>query len=133
MSADLQTPPEQNLTVLVTGILNDAQELFRQQANMLRAEVKEDFRKTKEAAVPLAIGLWLAILGSLLLSVTLALLLEAAGLPQWASFAIVGVAFAAVGGGLVYAGKKKFAAFNPLPDESAEALKENLEWIAKPK
>jgi len=133
MSTDLQNPPEQNMTALVTGILNDAQELFRQQANMLRAEVREDFRKTKEAAYPLAIGLWLAMLGSLLLSVTLALILEAAGLPPWASFAIVGVLFAAVGCGLVYLGKKKFASFNPLPDESAEALKENLEWIAKPK
>jgi len=133
MSTDLQNPPEQNLTTLVTGILNDAQELFRQQANMLRAEVKEDLRKTKEAAFPLAIGVWLGALGSILLGITLALLLAETGLALWACFAIVGVAFAAVGGGLVYAGKKRFAAFNPLPDESAEALKENLEWIAKPK
>jgi len=133
MSTDLQSPPEPSVTTLVTGILNDAQELFRQQANMLRAEVKEDFRKTKEAAVPLAIGAWLGGLGSILLGITLALLLAETGLRLWACFAIVGVVFAAIGGGLVYFGKKKFASFNPLPDESAEALKENLEWIAKPK
>jgi len=134
MTNDLQSPSEQqNLTTLVTGILNDAQELFRQQLNLARVEMKEDFRKTKQAATPLAIGVWLALLGSILLSVTVALLLSLAGLPEWASFGIVGVAVSLVGGGLIYAGKKKFDSFNPLPDKTAEALKENLEWLAKPK
>jgi hypothetical protein len=135
MANDLQSPPEseQNLTTLVTGILNDAQELFRQQINLVREEVKEDFRKTKEAVTPMAIGLWFVLVGTLLLSVTLALLLELTGLPQWACFAIVGGVVALVGGGLIYAGKKMFDSFNPLPDKSAEALKENLEWMTKPK
>ena len=31
------------------------------------------------------------------------------------------------------AGKKKFESFNPLPDKSTEALKENLEWKTKPR
>jgi uncharacterized membrane protein YqjE len=134
MANDLQSPSEQqNLTTLVTGILNDAQELFRQQLNLARVEMKEDFRKTKEAAAPLAIGVWLALLGSILLSVTLAMLLALTGLPEWACFAIVGAAISLAGGGLIYAGKKKIESFNPLPDKTAEALKENLEWIAKPK
>jgi len=135
MANDLQSPPEteQNLSVLLTGILNDAQELFRQQVNLVRHEVREDFRKTKEAALPMAIGLWLALLGTILLSVTAALLLHAAGLELWACFAIVGGVVALVGGVLFYVGKLKFDSFNPLPDESAKALQENLEWITKPK
>jgi len=130
MANDLQSPPEseQNMSTLVTGILNDAQLLFRQQVDMVRQEVRADFRKTKEAAVPMAIGTWLVLLGSALLSVTVALLLRAAGLDLWACFAIVGGVVALVGGGLFYAGKKKFESFNPLPDESAKALQENLEW-----
>jgi hypothetical protein len=135
MATDLQNPSEQqNISALVTGILHDAEELIRQQVKLIRHEVKEDFRKTKEAAVPMGIGLWLALLGSILLSVAVALgLVEAGLLLPWSSFAIVGGTVALVGGGLFYVGKKKFASFNPLPDESAEALKENLEWIAKPK
>jgi len=133
MSTDLQSPPDQNLSVLVTGILNDAQELFRQQVTLVRHEIKEDFRKTKEAAFPMAIGLWLILLGSILLSVTVAALLQEAGLHPWACFAIVGGAVSLAGGVLYYIGKQKFASFNPLPDQSAEALKENLEWITKPK
>ncbi len=132
MSHDVQSPPDQNLSALLAGIVNDVQDLFRQQVALVRTEVREDLRKTKEAAIPMAIGLWLAVIGSFMLCITLALVL-ALVLPYWASFAIVGVVVSLVGGGLVYAGVKKFQSFNPLPDESAEALKENLEWIAKPK
>lgn len=136
MANDLQSPPEseQNLSTLVTGILNDAQLLFRQQVDMVRHEVREDFRKTKEAAVPLAIGTYLALLGVALLSVTLALMLDTfTTLDTWACFAIVGGVVALAGGGLFYAGKQKLASFNPLPDESAKALQENLEWKTRPK
>lgn len=135
MANELQSPPEseQNMSALVSGILNDAQELFKQQVNLFRQEVKEDFRKSKEAALPMAIGLWLALLGSILLSVTVALVINTAMQHPWAGFAIVGAVAALVGGGLFYAGKKKFDSFNPLPDKSAEALQENLEWVTKPK
>lgn len=133
MSTDLQSPSEPNVTELVSGIVHDAQELFRQQAALFRSEIKEDVRKTKEAAVPLAIGMWLLVVGSILLSATLALILVAAGLPEWASFAIVGVVVSLAGGVLFYVGKKKFDSFTPLPEKSAEALKENLECLVKPK
>jgi hypothetical protein len=138
MASELQSPPEhdQNMASLLAGIVKDIQDLFRQQVALVRTEVREDFRKSKEAAFPMAIGLWLAVLGSILLSITLALALSPAGanvLSYWASFGLVGVVVFLAGGGLVYFGKKKFESFNPLPDKSAEALKENLEWIAKPK
>lgn len=133
MATDLQSPPEPQLAGLVGGILNDAQELFKQQIALVRHEVKEDFRKSKEAAVPLGIGLWLAGVGSVLLGITLALVLAETGLPLWASFAIVGTVVSLAGAGLFYAGKQKFQSFNPLPDQSAKALEENLEWITKPK
>jgi hypothetical protein len=133
MANDLQSPPEANMTELLTGILNDAEKLFQQQWRMVRSEVQEDFRKTRDAMIPLAIGLWFVLLGTILLSITLALGLAAAGMSYWASFAVVGGAIFLVGGGLYFAGKKKFESFNPLPDESAAAIKENVEWLAKPK
>jgi len=134
MSTDLQSPPEPKVTELVSGIVKDAQELLQQQVAMLRSEIQEDVRKTKEAAVPLMIGAWLLVLGSILLSTTLALILaETHLLSESASFAIVGVVISIAGAILFYIGKKKFDSFNPLPEKSAEALKENLEWLAKPK
>jgi len=134
MASDLQSPPEPNVAELVTGILKDGQELFRQQVALVRHEIREDFRKTKEAAAPMALGLWLAVLGSIVFSAAVALFLTEVVLwPSWVSFALVGGVVGLVGGVLIYVGKKKFESFNPLPEKSAEALKENLEWIAKPK
>jgi uncharacterized membrane protein YraQ (UPF0718 family) len=134
MSTDLQSPPEPKVTELVSGIVKDAQDLFQQQLALFRSEIKEDVRKTKETAVPLMIGAWLLLLGSILLSATLALILaETHLLSESASFAIVGVVISLAGGVLFYIGKKKFDALDMLPEKSAEALKENLEWLAKPK
>ncbi len=73
-------------------------------------------------------------MGSFLLCLAVPLLLWwLTELPLWGCFAIVGGCLVVVGACLAYLGKKKFDSFNPLPDETAEALKENVQWIAKPK
>jgi multisubunit Na+/H+ antiporter MnhB subunit len=137
MADDVHTSSESSVTNLVSGILNDAQELFKQQVVLLKHEVKDDLRKTRDAALVLVIGTGVVSLGGLLLCWGLVHLLSwAAGeehLPLWASFGIVGGILAIVGGIVCYLGKKKFDSFNPLPEETAEALKENVQWIMKPK
>jgi hypothetical protein len=123
------------MTSLVSGIINDVRELIKQEVAMLRHEIKEDFRKTKEATLAMGVGITVAALGGFLLCFLLVYLLYWAipGLALWGAFGIVGGFFIIVGGVLTYLGKKKFDSFNPLPDESAQALKENVEWITKPK
>jgi len=135
MSNELQSPPDSSVAALVKGIINDAQELFKQQFALTRREIQEDLRKTRDAALPLAIGLGVAFVGGVMLLITLPLLLHWLWpvLPLWAAFAIVGGLCAVVGGVLSYVGIKKFQAFNPLPDESFEVLKENVQWITNPK
>jgi len=56
MATDLRSDHEPSVTELVSGILNDAQTLFKQQFEMLKHEVKEDFRKTREASLMLGLG-----------------------------------------------------------------------------
>jgi hypothetical protein len=58
---------------------------------------------------------------------------EVAGLPQWGSYGIVAAVFLIGGAILVALGMHKFQTFTPLPTETAEALKENVQWIMKPK
>jgi hypothetical protein len=123
-----------SITGLVTGIINDAQELIKQQVAMLRHEIKEDFRKTKEATLSLGSGVGAALVGTIFLCFMVVYLLhEVGGLPLWASYLIVGGVLATVGGVLIFLGKKKLDSFTPLPEETAQALKENVEWITKPK
>jgi hypothetical protein len=125
---------DQSMTKLISGIITDAQELVRQQLAMFRTELKQDVRRTKQALVALVIGLALASVGATLLCFMAVYGLEAAfELPLWACFGIVG-GLLALGGGLAfYSALKQFNEFNPLPDESAQALKENMQWISQPR
>jgi hypothetical protein len=136
MASDVQASSDTSVTGLVTGIIHDVQELFKQQVALLKHEVREDVRRTGIAAAVLAGGAGVLSLGILLLCFMVVHLLSWAfypDLPLWISYLIVGGVFTLAGAALLYAGKKKLDSFNPLPDESAEALKENVQWIVKPK
>jgi uncharacterized membrane protein YqjE len=127
-----------SMAPLVAGIIDDLQELIKQNLSLFKVEVREDFKKTKEAAASLGVGIGLAVVGALHLTLMLVFLLwwafdsaarSASGLPLWVCFAIVGGVFTGVGVALYFKGKKKLDSFNPLPDETADALKENVQWI----
>jgi len=124
---------QQSMTELVSGIVNDAQRLFHQQIEMVKAEVKEDVQKTKQTALAFAAGGALIGLGVVLLAVALVYGLYAAAgpaLPLWACWAIVGGVIVLLGGVALFVGNRILASYNPLPDKSLNALQENVSWIA---
>src|SRR5579883_556014 len=125
-----ETVSEGSLTGLVTGIVNDAQELVKQQFALFKHEVKEDLHKTLQAAIALGIGVAVAVVGALSWWLMIVFLLAWAFpvVPLWGWFGIVGFLFLVAGALLFYAGKAKLESFNPLPDQSAEALRENVQW-----
>jgi hypothetical protein len=134
MANDLQTGSEPSVTSLVTGIINDAQELFKQQLALLKHEVREDIHKTALAVASLGAGAAVAVIGGLMLCFMFVQILhEVAGLPQWGSYGIVGAVFLVIGGILVALGVQKVRTVNPLHNDTTEALKENVQWIMKPK
>jgi len=136
MANETFSPPAegQSVTGLVSGIISDAQELFKQQVALVRAEIKADFRKTVDAAVLLAVGALVLVPAIFLLcNMFVYMLVELAGLRVWAGYGIVGGVFAVLGAALVFAGVQRFRSFNPLPDQSVEAIKENVRWMTNPK
>jgi hypothetical protein len=133
---DLRTGPDSSLTALVTGIINDVQELLKQQLSLFREEVKDDVRKTKEAAISLGAGIGILVLSGIFLCLMLVYLLNwafPAALPVWLCYGIIGGLLLLSGGALLYAGRRKLASFNPLPDQSVGALRENVRWIMNPR
>jgi hypothetical protein len=134
-SETVSPPPEgQTVTGLVSGIINDAQELMKQQVALLRAELKADFRRTVQAATLLAVGGLLAIPAIFLLcNMFVFMLHELAGLSVWASYGIVAAVFIVISAILVGVGIQRFRSFNPLPDQTVEAFKENVRWMTNPK
>ena|SRR5213595_3638296 len=135
MATDLHHDQSASVTSLVSGIVHDAQDLMKQQLELLKAEVRDDFRKVRDASEMLGAGAGLALMGGILLTLTLVHLLNwlIPDMPQWAAYGIVAVVFIAGGAGLYLAGKRMLDKVNPLPEQTAEALKENVQWITKPK
>jgi uncharacterized membrane protein YebE (DUF533 family) len=133
VATNTTTDENTTMTGLVRGIIDDAQELIKQQFALFKAEVREDSRKTTEATTTLGMGALLAFVGVLVLSFALAHLLAwATETHLWVWYLVVGGVTAAIGGALAYAGYEKFRSFNPLPDKTAKALSENLTWPKNP-
>jgi hypothetical protein len=135
MATDLKNENDQSVTSLVGGIVQDAQELLKQQFELLKHEVRTDVGKLKTGAQVIGAGAAIGVLGSFLLSIALALGLQTAvpALPLWACFAILGGIFLVVGGGLYAVGLGQIQTVHPLSDETGEALKENVQWITNRK
>jgi len=123
------SPP--SLTQLVGGIVTDLQTLMRQELQLAKTEIRQEWDKTKIAAGSMAAGAGLLTVAGLLLSFALVYLLQALapGLPTWACFGIVGVALGLIGGILVGVGRSKAADINVIPPQTVETMKENVQWL----
>jgi len=143
MANEVQSPPDAaSMTGLMRGIINDIGDLIRHEIKFARTEMKADLAKTRDALAVLALGAGAALLGAILLALMLVHLLHhvslpaeevTRGLPLWACYGIVSAVFLVIGAVGIYAGYAKFQNFNPLPDQTAQTVKENVGWIANSK
>jgi len=115
----------------VSGILDDVEHLLKQHLELLHEEIREDFRRTKEAILAIGLAGALALVGGILLVPTAIGLLSWAvpAVPWWGWSGILACALFLAAGALYFTGKRKLESFNPLPEQSLQAAKENLEWI----
>jgi len=119
-----------SLTALVTGIVGDLQKLVRQEIQLARTEVKQEWEKTKTAAGAMAAGGALLSLGGVILCFALAYLLrQFTQLPEWACFGIVGGCLVILGGLLLAIGRSKAGQVQVIPPQTAETMKENVQWM----
>jgi hypothetical protein len=121
---------EPSLTELLTGLVNDATALLRQEVALAKHEVRVELRDIMRAVMSLGIGVGLAAIGGWLLILMLVHLLHAlTALPLWACYGIVGGLFAVVGGVLLVLGKQKMARLHVVPQHTVETMRENVQWI----
>jgi hypothetical protein len=121
------------ITPLITGIVNDAQALIRQQLTLFQTEIKNELNRSKQASIPLVAGIVVCVLAGIILCMAIAQLIVYVwpNCPLFVGYGIVGIVLAIIGGALVYTGKTKFDAFTPLPEKALEGLKENIQWKTK--
>jgi hypothetical protein len=143
MANEVQAPPDEaSMTGLLRGIINDTADLIRHEVRFARTEIKADLAKTRDALAVLSLGAGAALLGAILLALMLVYLLHwlsypagtapdsTAAIPLWGCYGIVSAVFLVLGAVGVYAGYAKLKSFNPLPDQTAQTVKENVGWIA---
>jgi hypothetical protein len=143
MANEVHVPAEEaGIASLLRGIINDAGDLIRQEIRFARTEFKSDARKMLRAGAVLAFGVGATALGVVLVAFMLVHLVHwlslpagtaEPGIPMWGCYGIVAAVFLAVGAAMAFAGIKRFENVNPLPDETAKSVKENVEWIMNSK
>jgi uncharacterized membrane protein YqjE len=123
--------PPASVTQLVGGIVTDVQTLLRQELQLAKSEMQQEWDKTKSAAGSMAAGAGLLTVAGLLLSFALVHLLAtiASGLPLWTCYALVALVLGMIGGILVVAGRTKASEVHIIPPQTAESLKENVQWL----
>jgi hypothetical protein len=136
MADNVQSESTPSMASLVTGIIGDAERLVRQEVTLARRELQAEFEKLKTAIMSMALGGGVALLGGLLLAFFLVYLLNwltGDHLPLWACFGIIGGLLAVTGGILLYIGAFKVSEVQLVPPQTAETLKENVEWLQNQK
>ena len=120
---------EQSTGDLVKQLTQQVSTLVRQEDELAKVEMTD---KGKKAGV--GIGMFggagvAALLGLGTLTAFLILVLDLA-MPAWAAALIVGVIWAAVAGVLALQGREKVKEVGtPLPEETTESVKEDVEWL----
>jgi len=134
MSDRITTDDSPSMATLLGGIVGDVQTLVRQEVTLAKTEIQQEWQKAKTAAASMAIGAAvLAFGGFLLCFVPIYALHEAAGLPLWASYLLVGGSLAILGVVLFLIGRGRAGEVNLVPPQTAASIKENVAWIQNPK
>jgi len=123
-----------SVTELVSGIVGDVQDLGMQHLALFRSEIKEDIRRTTQAASSLGMGLAVAEIGGILLGLMLVhvLIQFAPNLSTWVCYGIVGLAFALIGVIAIMNGVTKLKSIET-PRQTAEIIKEDAQWLTNSK
>jgi uncharacterized membrane protein YqjE len=116
---------------LIGNISNDLSQLFRQEVELAKVELKQEASKAGKAAGMLGAAAFAGYLVVMLLSAALVAALSNVMDTGWAAL-IVAVLWAIVGGVLYANGRKKLKTVDPMPRRTVDTLKEDAQWLKNP-
>ena len=129
-AAEPHTSSQEGLVELIAEIIRDARTLLLQEIQLARDEFQEKAGKIATAALSLAVGIGVGLIGSLLLILMFVHLLKAfTELPMWACYGIVGGVLLILGLALLFLGMKWFKQIQLVPARTLATLKENVRWF----
>jgi hypothetical protein len=122
---------ETSIGDLIGNISNDLSQLFRQEVELAKAELKQEAAKAGKAGGMLGGAAFAGYLAVVLLSFALVFALDAVMPAGWAAL-IVAVLWAVIGGALYVSGKNKLKTVDPMPRRTVDTIKEDAQWLKNP-
>ena len=116
---------------LLGNISGDLSQLFRQEVELAKAELKAEASKAGKAAGFLGVAGFAGYLAVVLLSFALVFGLANVMDAGWAAL-IVAVLWAIVGAILFVSGRSKLKSVDPVPHRTVDTLKEDAQWLKNP-
>ena len=120
---------DRSLSELLSDVTTEIATLFRKEVELAKAETSEQVSRAAKAGGMLGAAAVIGFLDLILFSFALAWALSEV-VPEGVAFAIVAVLFAIVAGVLAMAGKKRLANVNPVPNQTVQTLKDDVQ-VAK--
>jgi uncharacterized membrane protein YqjE len=121
------TNGEKSLRELVSEMTSEVSQLFRSEIELAKTEAKEEAAKAAKAGAMFGVASFVGYLAVLMLSFAAAWGL-AAVIPDGLAFLIIGVVYALVAAVCFLMGRERIQEFSPVPQETVETLKEDVEW-----
>ena len=120
---------DRSLSELLSDVTTEIATLFRKEVELAKAETSEQVSRAAKAGGMLGAAAVIGFLDLILFSFAAAWALSEV-VPEGVAFAIVAVVFAIVAGVLFMAGKKRLASVNPVPNQTVQTLKADVQ-VAK--
>lgn len=119
---------ERSLGELFGELAREVTTLVRQEVRLAKVELSGKATNVGRSIASLAIGAAVLYAGILALIAALILGLAALGLDLWLSALIVGGGVTAIGAVLVWRGVETLRETDPMPKQTVETVRENIEW-----
>jgi Na+/melibiose symporter-like transporter len=113
---------------LLGDVTRELQALVRKELELARAETKEELQRAGVAGKRFGVAALAGYLAVVMLSFAAAWALTAVMPTGWAFFA-VGVVLGIVAAAMALQGRRRLREFHPVPQETAETLKEDVQWL----
>jgi hypothetical protein len=127
MAAD--DPRREPVTHLIQNVVDDLRDLFREEVALARAEIREEVSAWSSAAMSIAIGAAVAVLGVCFILLAIAQgIAMALSWPAWAGYVIVGVVLGIAGSAALMGGRRRSRTIATLP-RTTQTVKETSEWM----
>lgn len=121
---------ERTLPELLSELTGDMTQLFRDEVELAKEELKQEGRKAGQAGAAFGGAAVVGLLAGFALVLFLGFALDSF-LPTWLAFLIVTIALGAIAAVLGMQGKNKVQAIEPAPEQTIETLKEDAQWLSE--